>query len=85
MSHTCHAHGCAKKVPAAMLMCFHHWSMVPKHLKKLVWQHYRPGQERTKDPSAEYLAVAREAINAVWIEEMMGPLPEEPYKGFKNV
>jgi hypothetical protein len=39
--------------------------MVPKHLRDAVWAEYRPGQEITKTPTAEYLAVMRAAIDAV--------------------
>jgi hypothetical protein len=48
-----------------MLMCARHWRMVPKALQNAVWSTYRPGQERTKDPSPEYLVAARSAIDAV--------------------
>lgn len=64
-AHSCHARGCNKPVPPRMLMCFHHWRMVPRDLQTAVWDTYRPGQERTKDPSPEYLAAAMAAVNAV--------------------
>ena len=63
--HTCHARGCTKPVPPRMLMCYPHWRMVPKALQRAVWATYRPGQERTKDPSPEYLDAAGAAIDAV--------------------
>lgn len=48
-----------------MLMCKPHWLMVPKPLRRLVWQLYRAGQEIRKDPTAEYLEAAGRAIDAV--------------------
>lgn len=65
IKHTCHAHGCETAVEPRMLMCPMHWRMVPSILKQLVWDNYRPGQERDKNPSAEYLAAAKGAIAAV--------------------
>jgi hypothetical protein len=63
--HTCHAKDCGVEVPPKMLMCARHWRMVPKELQQAVWREYRPGQEITKTPSAMYLQVAKEAIEAV--------------------
>jgi hypothetical protein len=58
MAHTCHAFGCETPVAPKLLMCRRHWFMVPKAAQKAVWDTYRPGQERTKDPSPEYLLAA---------------------------
>lgn len=63
--HHCHARGCERAVPPKMLMCYPHWRMVPRLVQRKVWATYRDGQEITKDPSREYLAAAREAIEAV--------------------
>lgn len=63
--HRCHAKGCQFVVPPKRLMCRKHWFMVPHPLRQAVWDHYRLGQEVTKDPSAEYLEAARLAIEAV--------------------
>lgn len=65
MAHTCHARGCTIAVPPKMLMCRRHWFLVPKALRDAVWRTYHPGQERTKDPTSEYLAAAHAAIEAV--------------------
>lgn len=67
--HLCHARGCKKPVPPAMLMCRPHWFMVPPELRKKVWKHYRPGQEIDKQPTAKYLKVTRKAIKAVYEKE----------------
>lgn len=67
--HTCHAKGCTKSVPPKLLMCLHHWRMVPADLQKAVWATYRKGQETDKRPSREYLDVARAAIDAVAAKE----------------
>jgi hypothetical protein len=67
--HLCHARGCAKKVPPKLLMCLRHWRLVPPAIRRLVWKHYRPGQEIDKRPSREYLEVMRQAIQAVAEQE----------------
>ena len=67
--HTCHAMHCDTPVPPRRLMCRKHWYMVPKPLRDAVWAEYTPGQERRKDPTREYLTVARRAINAVAVKE----------------
>jgi hypothetical protein len=63
--HRCHAWGCQRVVPERLLMCGPHWRMVPPALQRRVWATYRPGQERTKNPSEEYLDAARAAIRSV--------------------
>lgn len=67
--HTCHARGCTKPVPPRMLMCLRHWKMVPRGIQSDVLATYRPGQERTKDPSREYINAARAAVDAVAVCE----------------
>jgi hypothetical protein len=46
-----------------MFMCRPHWFSLPKSMRDAIWDAYRPGQEIRKDPSREYLHVARAAIN----------------------
>lgn len=58
--HTCHWPGCKTVVPPSMWGCGGHWFALPKRLRNRVWETYRPGQEVTKTPSAEYIAVAKE-------------------------
>lgn len=65
MSHLCHAHGCDREVPPRMLMCAPHWRRLPRATQQAIWREYRPGQERTKDPSARYMAVQRLAVAQV--------------------
>ena len=67
--HHCHATGCDTAVPPRLLMCLKHWRMVPQALQDAVWAAYRPGQETTKDPTSQYLAAARAAIQAVQTAE----------------
>lgn len=67
--HHCHAHGCHVSVPPRLFMCRRHWFLVPKPLRDGIWATYRPGQEITKDPTPEYLDVARRAIDAVRARE----------------
>jgi hypothetical protein len=59
-NHTCHWPGCGKRVPPAMWGCKRHWFMLPADLRAKIWGAYRPGQEITKTPSREYVAIARE-------------------------
>lgn len=68
-AHVCHADGCQKVVPPAMLMCTRHWRLVPSDLKDAVWAHYVTGQEHRKNPTAAYMAAARAAIDAVATKE----------------
>ncbi len=58
--HHCHWPGCAKIVPPAMWGCKEHWFKLPLRLRSKLWVTYKPGQEVTKTPSAEYRAIARE-------------------------
>jgi hypothetical protein len=60
-AHECHAVRCTTPVPPKMFMCRKHWFMVPAVMQARIWATYRPGQERTKDPSPEYLDAARAA------------------------
>lgn len=64
--HTCHWPGCGKSVPPAMWGCKTHWFKLPARLRAKVWATFKPGQEITKTPSPEYLAVAREVQE--WIK-----------------
>jgi hypothetical protein len=57
--HTCHWPGCGKAVPPKLWGCKAHWFALPAALRSRIWATYRQGQEITKTPSAEYLAVAK--------------------------
>jgi hypothetical protein len=59
MSHTCHAPGCKRLVPAKMFACKTHWYALPQKVRDAIWREYRDGQEITKTPSFRYLAVQR--------------------------
>lgn len=63
--HHCHWPGCDQQVPPAMWGCKRHWFMLPKSLRDRIWDTYEPGQEKTMNPSDEYLEVAREVQD--WI------------------
>jgi len=69
LRHLCHAEGCPEAVLPRMAMCRTHWYMVPKPLRDRLWAAYVPGQERRKDPTAEYLAAIHECIEAVAAKE----------------
>lgn len=66
-SHHCHWPGCRSQTPPAMFSCRRHWFTWPKHIRDAIWAAYRPGQERTKNPSPGYLAAADEALR--WARE----------------
>lgn len=63
--HECHWEGCLKQVPPAMWGCKEHWFRLPKILRDKIWRTYRPGQEKTLTPSAEYIEAAKEV--RAWI------------------
>mgnify|MGYP001558272724 CR=1 FL=1 len=63
--HLCHARGCTTRIPPRLFMCGPHWRKVPAGLRREIRQHYRPGQERDKRPSAAYLDAAGRAVAAV--------------------
>jgi hypothetical protein len=58
-NHTCHWPGCARQVPPAMWGCRDHWYALPNALRASIWRSFRPGQEVTLTPSAEYVAAAK--------------------------
>lgn len=62
MEHTCHAHGCKSRVPPSKFVCLKHWRALPKALQVAIWREYQAGQERTKTPSARYMAVQQRAV-----------------------
>lgn len=53
--HTCHAAGCPLPVHPRMWGCRRHWYMVSARVRDKIWEHYTPGQEVRKDPTATYL------------------------------
>lgn len=67
MTHHCHWVGCTVPVPPKMWGCRRHWFALPAEIRRRIWATYRPGQEITKDPSAEYVEAAGAARN--WILE----------------
>jgi hypothetical protein len=58
--HTCHWPGCQVEVKPALWGCSKHWFKLPTSLRNKIWATYQPGQEVTKTPSPEYIAVANE-------------------------
>lgn len=63
--HRCHWPSCPREVPPKLWGCREHWFNLPKPLRDALWAAYRTGQETTKTPSPEYLAVA--ALVQGWI------------------
>jgi len=43
--HTCHWTSCNRQVKPAMWGCREHWFTLPRYLRDLIWEEYRPGQE----------------------------------------
>lgn len=58
-SHRCHWPECPEIVPPSLWGCKKHWYMLPKFLRDAIWRAYRIRQEKDKNPSTEYLKVAR--------------------------
>lgn len=48
-----------------MFTCKRHWSALPAPFQKLIWKHYRPGQENDKDPSPAYMAVQSVSVGVL--------------------
>lgn len=74
--HHCHWPGCQVAVPPRMWGCSTHWFLLPKELRDLIWATYVPGQEITKTPSLDYLAVATRVQE--WIAGRVEVGPTEP-------
>lgn len=77
--HHCHWPNCPQRVPPAAWGCKKHWYTLPKYLRDKIWAAYRIGQEQTKTPSAQYVAVAKEAQE--WIYNYLLHFPPKPTQG----
>jgi len=60
--HTCHWPGCTKRVAPALWGCMAHWMKLPQELRNAIWRAYRPGQEKDKTPSPEYVRAMEATI-----------------------
>lgn len=65
--HHCHWPGCTRACPPAKWGCSKHWFTLPVALRRRIWQTFRPGQEVSKTPSADYINAARDA--QAWIAQ----------------
>lgn len=65
--HTCHWPGCKTEVKPAFWGCPKHWFKLPTALRNKIWATYKPGQEISKTPSAEYIDAANEVQD--WINK----------------
>lgn len=54
-------------------MCPRHWALVPAHIQKAVYKHYRAGQCDDYRPSEEWIAAADAAVRAVSTAESQVP------------
>jgi hypothetical protein len=68
--HKCHWPGCEKDVPPAQWGCRQHWFKLPLSLRNRIWLTFRPGQEESKTPSRDYVAVAKQVQE--WIAAQGG-------------
>lgn len=69
-NHECHWTGCTTQVPPALWGCKKHWYRLPMDLRNKIWATYRPGQEKSLDPSSEYLDAADQVQD--WIRKFGG-------------
>lgn len=65
LTHTCHAIACSEATKPEMLMCYRHWTMVPKTKQRDVWVTYRRGQCTDWKITQAYADAAKAAITAV--------------------
>lgn len=59
MNHACHHPSCTTEIPPRLYACRAHWFMLPAGIKMAILHTYKPGQEITKTPSAEYLKATK--------------------------
>jgi len=59
-THVCPIHGCAHRVSDTKLLCFHHWRMVPPHVRHIVYEAWNGG-----DPDAFHPIAMQHAITIV--------------------
>lgn len=69
--HTCHPQNCTRTIHPSLLMCGKHWRMVSQPTQRLVWKHFRAGQEVDKKPSRESVEAMRKAIQEVAEQEQL--------------
>ena len=67
VSHTCHWPGCQLPVPARLWGCKRHWFLLPVELRDAIGKYYVRGQEWRKDPSPEYILIAK--LARTWAED----------------
>ena len=65
MPHTCHAIDCTTPCPSTHLFCRRHWMQLPGLLRARIMREYRPGQCKDRKPSEKWIALAREAQEAL--------------------
>lgn len=62
--HTCHHPTCTAVVPEAQLACEKHWFALPIAVRNDIWRAFRPGQEITKTPGANWWSAYAAAVEA---------------------
>lgn len=69
MKNVCYARDCERECKPEKLMCPKHWRMVPSHIQKEVYKHYRHGQAEGKKPSEDWILAVNAAVKAVSAHE----------------
>ena len=60
----CRALHCGKPISRDLLMCGHHWHLVPMVIRSQVWRHYKRGQT-IETATPQYCEAVAQAIEAV--------------------
>jgi hypothetical protein len=81
--HHCHWPGCERAVPPSMWGCRKHWGMLPYRLRQRIWRFFEPGQEISKRPSREYVAVAQEVQEWIANRPIEEPIPDSAWEKVK--
>lgn len=64
-THKCFAPSCDRDIPLKLLGCRTHWYQLPQHIRDLIWQHYRSGQEHDLQISHEYAEALQLAVEYI--------------------
>ena len=65
--HRCAADGCKQQIVRTLLMCAHHWHLVPLAEQTAVWRTYRAKQHGGDD--TPYVRAVADAVAAVRARE----------------
>lgn len=80
--HLCAAEGCTKSIAAHLLMCIHHWKMVPRALQRQIRRTFRAMlHSPAHDTSSmkDYRTAVRDAVAAVREKEIKRALKNQQH------